>query len=138
MPAQFSTDVNNAALDAIEIAIGVSPIVRFYSGAMPANTTLAATGTLLAQGQAGADWLNNAASGEKTIAAAIPVTGLAAAGAGTNIGYFRVFNAAGTSCKMQGDVTVTGGGGVMELVNTSVAFNQVVPIELFTITALSV
>lgn len=50
-------------------------------------------------------------------------------------GYFRVHNSGGTSCHMQGSITVTSGGGDMELDNTSIAVGQQISITSFTITA---
>lgn len=48
MPFQFSTAARNASLDAIETAIGASPILRIRSGAPPADCAAARTGTILA------------------------------------------------------------------------------------------
>lgn len=65
MPFQFSTAARNASLDAIETAIGTSPILRIRSGAAPANCAAARTGTVLATMNLPADWLAAAASGSK-------------------------------------------------------------------------
>jgi len=54
---QYSQPVLNAKLDAIEATIGVSALLKFYSGAMPANCAAAATGVLLGSTALPADWL---------------------------------------------------------------------------------
>jgi hypothetical protein len=62
-------------------------------------------------------------------------TGAAGAGAGTNAGYFRITDSAGTTCHVQGNITATGGGGDMTLDNISIAQNQTVTVSGFSITA---
>jgi hypothetical protein len=57
--------------------------------------------------------------------------GLAAAGAGSDIGHYRLKNAADTH-REEGSVTVTSGGGELELDNINVAEDQVVSITTFT------
>lgn len=65
MALQYSTAVRNAELDALEAAIGTAPLLRIYSGSMPANCATAATGTLLAEMTLPSDWLTTATSGSK-------------------------------------------------------------------------
>lgn len=129
---QFSTKVRNAELDAIETQIGTGPEIEFWSGGLPANCAAAATGTLLARGNLPSDWLNPASAGAIAKLGAWTFNGLAA---GT-IGYFRI-NRTGspTECDMQGDVTITAGGGAMTVDNTSIAVSQVVTVTSFTLTA---
>ena len=43
MAIQFSSSVRDARLDSIETTIGASPLLRIYSGTMPADTATAAT-----------------------------------------------------------------------------------------------
>ena len=122
MSFQFSDIARNAALDAIEAAIGTSPILQIRSGALPADTGTADAGNLLVEIALPADWLETAS------------TGTAAAG-GTNAGHFRIKNTAGTLTHLQGSITITGGGGDMELDNPNIAQNQSVSVTTFTLTA---
>lgn len=132
MALQESVAVRNARLDAIETTIGTAPILELRSGSVPANCAAAATGTLLAQDALPSDWLAAASSGSKAKAGTWSLTGLAA---GT-IGHFRVYESGSPSvCHMQGTVTATGGGGDMEVDNTSIAVDQAVTVDTFTITA---
>lgn len=132
MALQESVAVRNARLDAIETTIGTAPILELRSGSVPANCAAAATGTLLAQAALPSDWLAAAASGSKAKAGTWSLTGLAA---GT-IGHFRIYESGSPSvCHMQGTVTVTSSGGDMEVDNTSIAVDQAVTVDTFTITA---
>jgi hypothetical protein len=131
MAFQYSVAVRNATLDPIESTIGASPILRLYSGTVPATTATAASGTLLASGTLPSDWMNAASSGTKTLLGTWTLTGAAAGSAG----YFRVLDNAGTTVGIQGTVTATGGGGDMTLDNIVIAVSQVVNITTFTLTA---
>jgi hypothetical protein len=131
MTVQYSADVNNAALDAKETAIGTAPTLEFWSGSKPANCAAADTGTKLATGVLPSNWMADAAAASKAKAGIWSVTGLAAAGTGTAVTYFRITQSG--TCHMQGSVTVTGGGGDMTVDNTSIAENQVAVVNTFTI-----
>lgn len=135
MTVQLSTLVRNAVLNSIEATVGASARLHIYSGAKPAETTDAATGTLLVDMALPADWMAAAAAGQKEKLGTWQGSGTAGAGTGTAAGYFRVTNSDGTVCGIQGTVTVSGGGGDMTLVNTSIAQNQVVAVNTFTFTA---
>lgn len=135
MAIQYSTTLRNNQLDQIEVTTGASAKLRLYSGAAPANCAAAATGTLLLDIALPADWMNAAASGSKTKLGTWSGTGAAGAGSGTNAGYFRVVDSTGTTCHVQGTVTVTGSGGDMTLDNTSIANGQSVTVNTFTINA---
>jgi hypothetical protein len=50
-------------------------------------------------------------------------------------GHFRIKDSGGTTCHIQGTVTITGGGGDMTLDNTSIAAAQAITITAFSITA---
>lgn len=134
MALQMSVEVRNGANDAREATTGSAPIIRFYTGAPPANTATAATGTLIAQGTLPADWLTASATGLKSKNGTWTATGLPAAGTGAAAGYFRISIAADTRVDWQGSVSATGGGGDMTLDNTSIANNQVATINSFNIT----
>lgn len=131
MAIQLSTSVRNARLDAIETAISTAPLLRIYSGAMPANCAAAATGTLLAEMPLPSDWMAAASSGSKAMSGTWQDASANAAG---TAGYFRIYDAAGTTCHLQGTVTATGGGGDLQLDNTSIASGQSVTITTFSLT----
>jgi hypothetical protein len=135
MAIQFSASVRNAELDSIETTISTAPLLRFYSGSAPANTSTAASGTMLCEITLPSDYLAAASSGSKAKSGTWSGTGHANAGAGTNAGYFRVYDSAGTTCHIQGSVTATGGGGDMQLDNVSIASGQTVTVNTFTLTS---
>lgn len=105
---QFDQFTIHQALDALETSVGNAPILRLYSGTIPASTAAAITGTLLAQGTLPADWMNGATSGSKNLLGLWQPVGLAGAGAGTLCTHFRLFESTGTTARWQG----TAGGTV--------------------------
>ena len=129
MAIQFSTELRNARLDAIETITGAAPTLRIRSGAPPANTAAARTGTILATIVLPSDWLANAASGSKSIAGG-PWQDASADNSGT-AGHFEI-DEAGT-IHIQGTVTATGGGGDMEVNNTNFAVGQPFSVTGFTL-----
>lgn len=131
MAVNFSTQVRNAMLDSIETTIGASPKLRFYTGAKPANTAAAATGTLLAEITCPADFYANAASGSKSLSG----SWTAAASGDGSAGYYRMYDSAGSVCHEQGTITATGGGGDMTLDNISIATGQTITITSKTLNA---
>ena len=130
MAFQFSVAARNAAIDAIETAIGAAPTLEIRSGTIPANTATADAGTLLASMTLPSDWMSAASNGSKTLLGTWSDTSADAAGTAS---YFRI-KAAGT-CHIQGTITATGGGGDMTLDNTSIASGQQISITAFTLTA---
>ena len=131
MPLQFSVDVRNARLDAIETALGTTPIMRIRTGAPPANCAAADTGSVLATLNLPSDWLAAAAAGQKAKSGTWEDT--SADGTGT-AAHFRIYDSGGTVCHMQGTITATGGGGDMEVQNVSFAAGQPFTITSFTLT----
>lgn len=95
---QYSVGVNNAKLDAIETTIGTAPLLRFYTGSMPANCAAAATGTQLESQALPSDWMAAAASAIKAKAG----TWTGAFDAAGTVGYWRIYDSSGTTCHMQG------------------------------------
>lgn len=132
MAYQFSTTARNASLDAIETAIGVSAILRLRSGAAPANCGAADSGTVLATMNLPSDWLAAASGGAKALSGTWQ--DLAADAAGT-VGHFRIYDSAGTTCHIQGTVTITGSGGDMTIDNPALTTGQQVNVTAFSITA---
>lgn len=132
MAFQFSTTARNAALDAIETAIGTSAVLKIRTGTVPANCGTADAGSVLATLTLPSDWLAAASGGSKSKSgtwedASADATGTA--------GHFRIYASDGTTVHMQGTITATGGGGDMTLDNTSIASAQQVTITSFTISA---
>lgn len=130
MAIQYSVGVRNAKLDAIETTVGVSPTLVIFSGTMPASTATANSGTVLVTMTLPSDWMSAASAGAK---AKLGTWEDASADATGTAGYFRIFG--GGTCHMQGNCSSTGGGGDMELDNTSIASGQQVTVSTFTITS---
>ena len=131
MTLQYSTDIRNAQLDAIETILGTSPILEIRTGAPPANVAAADTGTVLATLTLPSDWMAAAASGSKAMSGTWEDTSADATG---TAGHFRL-KTSGAVAKMQGTVTATGGGGDMTVDNTSFAAGQQFAVTSFAITA---
>lgn len=129
---QYSTNVRNAQLDAIESTTGTAAILKIRSGAAPATCATADSGTVLATMTLPSDWMAAASSGSKALTGTWQDTAADAAGTAA---HFRIYDSAGTTCHVQGTVTATGGGGDIELQNTSIATGQAITITSFTITA---
>ena len=132
MAFQFSTTARNAALDAIETAIGTSAVLKIRTGTVPADCGTADAGSVLATLTLPSDWLAAASGGSKSKSgtwedASADATGTA--------GHFRIYASDGTTVHMQGTITATGGGGDMTLDNTSIASAQQVTITSFTLSA---
>jgi len=132
---QFSTAVRNAKNDAMETAIGTTPILRLYNGTPPATVATALSGnTLLAEGTLPSDWLTASSSGAKSKNGTWTLTGQSGAGAGTASTFFRIYAVDGTTPHTQGTATASGGGGDMTLDNNSIANAQTVTVNSFTMT----
>ena len=130
MPYQVSVAVANGRLDSMEVTKGPSQIVKMRTGAPPANCAAADTGTVLATINCPSDYMGNASAGTK--AKLGTWEDLSADAAGTD-GHFREYASDGTTCHGQGDVTATGGGGVMTVDNVVFA-----PGQAFVITSYSI
>lgn len=129
MAIQLSVTVRNARLDAIEDAIGANPVLKIRTGAPPASTAAADTGTVLASLALPANWMQDASGGSK--AKAGTWEDLTADASGT-AGHYRIYDSGGTA-HLQGTITVSGGGGDMTVVSTSISAGQVVTVSSFVI-----
>lgn len=85
---KYNDATKNAMLDGIDATFNNGQM-RIWTGAAP-GPAAAATGTKIAQGEMPADIFAAAATGAKALNAATSVVGLAAAGAGANMGYGRL------------------------------------------------
>jgi hypothetical protein len=128
---QLSTAVRNARLDAIESTIGTSPVMKIRTGSVPASCATADSGTVLATLNLPPDWMAAAASGAKSKSGTWEDTSADASG---TAGHFRIYDSGGSTCHLQGTVTATGGGGDLEVQNTSFATGQAVTVTGFTLT----
>lgn len=130
MAFQFSVGARNASLDAIETTIGTGPTLELRTGAPPATCATADSGTVLATMTLPSDWAAAASGGAKTLLGTWQDTSADAAG---TAGHFRIKQ--GATCHIQGTVTISGGGGDMQLDNNVLALGQQVTITAFTINA---
>lgn len=129
MAIQLSTAVRNARLDAIETTISTTPSLEIRTGAAPASCAAADSGTVVSTVTLPSDWLAAASGGSKALSgtwqdASADATGTAA--------HFRIKQ--GATCHIQGTVTITGGGGDMQVNNTSFATGQQFTVTSFTLT----
>lgn len=132
MTIQQSTTVRNAELDSIETTVGVSAVLKIFTGAAPANCGTADSGTKLVEFDLASDWAAAASAGAKALNNT-PITATAA-GTGT-AGYWRLYESTATTCHMQGTVTATGGGGDATIDNTSITSGQTITITSWSLTA---
>lgn len=132
MQFQFSVAVRNAELEAIEAVIGASAIMEIRAGAKPANCAASRTGAVLATLALPADWLANASGGVKNMSGTWTDSSADATGAA---GYFTIYASDGVTVGMQGDITVTGGGGALTVDSTSFTMGQSFTVTAFTMTA---
>jgi hypothetical protein len=114
-------------------------IIELRSGAAagPGN---APGGTLLAQYQLGASpWAAGSSRGVPLAGVPVSVTGLAGAGSGTNVGHYRLKAPGDTGAvtqnepRLEGTVTIAGGGGDMTMDNPNLAQNQNANINSFSL-----
>lgn len=97
---QYDLDVRNAKLNAIRDAVGPSPILRIWSGALPARCSSADSGKVLASIDLPEPWLMEAIDGE------IEKSGLWrdwSANADGKPGHFRIYSQDGL-CRVQGSI----------------------------------
>lgn len=132
MALQYSTAIRNARLDVVESTIGVSAILKIRTGAAPANCGTADSGTVLATVTLPSDWMAAASGGTKALSGTWQDTSADATGTAA---HFRIYDSGGTTCGIQGTVTLTGGGGDMTVDNTSFATGQSFSVTSFTLTA---
>lgn len=104
---QLSVNARNAMLDGIFTEAGANAVLKFFAGALPANCAAADSGATLANMSLGATPMNAAASGQKTKNgtwqdAAADANGLAR--------HYRIFKSDGSTCVIQGPVSMPWAG----------------------------
>jgi len=129
MAVTLNINLKNDLLDGIDTVFNNGSL-EIRTGSPP-GAGATATGTVLVTMTLPADAFNPASGGQKTKAGtwqdlSADATGIA--------GYFRLLNVGGTRV-LEGTVTTTGGGGDMQLDNTSIAVGQQVTVTAFTLTS---
>jgi len=120
-------------LDAIEATAGVSAVLKIRTGSQPATCATADSGAVLATITLASDWASAASGGTKSWSG-VPVSDSSADNSGT-AAHFRLYASDGTTCHQQGSVTVTGGGGDIEVDSVSFTAGQTFQITSWTWTA---
>ncbi len=131
---QKSVAVRNAQNDATETTIGTSAVLKLRSGAAPATVATADSGTVVATMSLPSDWMSASASGVKALLGTWQDLSADNAHAGGTM-HYRIYASDGTTAHLQGPVTVTGGGGEIQLDNMTIAAAQRIDITAFNITA---
>jgi hypothetical protein len=125
MAFQLSTAVRNAIADAVETTVGVSAVLKLFTGAQPANCATANSGTELVSITLPSDWMAAASAGAKAKSGTWSGTAI---GTGT-AAHWRLYASDGTTCHGQGSVAASGAD--LNLDNTSIASGQTVTISTF-------
>jgi hypothetical protein len=125
MTMQYSTTMRNNKLDQVESTVGVSAVLKIFSGAQPANCAASDPSGLLVTMTLPSDWMNAASGGTKTKLGTWSAT---ASGSGT-AACWRIYDSTATTCGVQGNTTD------MVFDNTSIASGQTVTVTTFTLTA---
>lgn len=129
MTVQYSAAVRDAKNDQVETTIGTAPKLQLRTGAQPANTAAADSGTLLCEITLPSDWMAASAAGVKAKSGVWSGTAVAAGTAA----HYRVKDSPGTTCHEQGSVGQ--GSGDMSCDNTNIAIGQTVTVNSYTKTS---
>lgn len=131
MAVQNSEAVRNAELDARETAMGTAPTLEIRTGAPPATTASADSGSVLVTITLPSDWMAAASAGSKAKSG----TWQATASATGTAGHYRIKQ--GATCHEQGTVSqraADGGSGDLKLdqATADIVAGQTVTIGTFT------
>jgi len=132
MALQYSNGIRNAQLNTVEGTTGTDAILKIWSGAAPANCAAADSGTALVIITLPTDWMDQASAAVKVKSG---TWSDASADATGTAGHFRIYASNGTTCNVQGEITITGGGGVMTVDSLSVTAGQTFTVTGFTLAA---
>ena len=127
MAIQFDVTTRNARLDATEAAIGASAHLFLRTGPPPVNVAAGPSGTLICDITLPADWMAAASSGTK---AKLGLWQALAVADGT-LGHYRILDSLG-AVRLQGTVTVTGGGGDLTVDSLVTVTSQLVTVTAYT------
>lgn len=122
---QMGTALRTARSAVIETTIGTSPHIYIRTGGVETNPSDADSGTLLATVDLPSDWCSQS-SGTLTFLS-LPLYSNAAVAAGA-AAHYRIKDSAGSVVHMQGDVSVTGGGGSMTIDDVNVLVGRILTI----------
>jgi hypothetical protein len=132
MALKFPAAFRTTRADTVTTRIGSAGRLRIYDGTRPADAdTAITTQVLLAELTCGSPFAPGASSGVLTANAI--TTDSSANNTGTAT-WFRLVDASGSITVMDGEVTVTGGGGDLQLVTTSIVATQAVQVTSFVLT----
>lgn len=132
MSIRLPTASRNAAADAVvdRADTGGAGVIEIRTGTQPASADSAATGTLLVTVTLSDPAFGPASNGTASLAG-VPLSGTAVAD-GT-AGWFRMLNGSGQTV-LDGSVSVTGGGGDLQLSTTTITTGLTVEITSGTVT----
>ena len=105
MGLQYSVAVRNAKLDAIEVPIGASAVLKIRTGAKPVNVAAADAGSVLATVALPSDWMAAASGGSKMKSGTWEDI---LADADGTAAHFRVYASDGVTAHIQGTVGTSG------------------------------
>lgn len=121
----------NAVVDLIDGGAGAG-YIEIRTGAQPADVSVAATGTLLGTLPCSDPAFGNAVDVTGAArATANAVTSDTAADAAGTAGWFRVYDSNNVAI-IDGNITITSGGGDMELDNINIAVNDTISVNSWT------
>jgi hypothetical protein len=130
LPTASRNATTNAVTALVDADVGAGTI-QIRTGAQPASADNAATGTLLATITLADPAWSASVAGVSTLDAT-PVLSTTGVAAGT-AGWFRMLDNSGDTV-VDGAVTVTGGGGELELNTTTISIGVTVDITAGTLT----
>ena len=123
----FDPGTRNARANAINTTLGVGATLCFFNGTVPVSCA-AANGTYAVNITLPTPYLTAASGGVIGMAGSWTGTSIA----NTTVNYFRFFDSSAV-CRVQGNVTITGGGGEITLDNPNLTDTQTVNVSTFTI-----
>jgi hypothetical protein len=130
MTLRYNSTLRTAQATAIATEAGSGAQIKIYTGTQPASVATAPSGTLLGTLTVSGAF-GTASAGVLTFST---VTSDSSADANGTAGWFRTMKSDGTTGVFDGSVTVTGGGGDMQLNTTTVTLGGTLGITSGTIT----
>lgn len=134
MAVQYSLTHRDNAMTQLNTDIGINAVIKIFTGAVPATTATADTGTLLVQFAGNATVFGSVADQKLTAGA---VAGVTAAATGT-AAHFRIYPANATTTNAVAQGTCGLSAADMILTNTSITSGQACTFTSLTVTAFGV
>lgn len=136
MALTFSTAMRDALANLLESTVNVNATVQskltIYSGNAPGVNAALSGNVLLADFDLPINWLNDSATGVKTLVTGLSTTAPTIAGGPLVATFFRITNIGRSQTWVQGNVGTSGSD--LNLSNTSIATGNTVTISTFTLT----